>query len=300
MIRPLLLAAALFPCLALADFSQDFQKLREADKPTEMVKFLDQAATAEADNPDYYALASNYWWTLASAINISTKPADPGEPSIRDQKTGAEVGSIGTNGDLDPSLRKKAIALTTEGFRRFPQRLDIRFGLARVLYDTGDQKTAVATLLKILEISKVSDADLKWTGNAKLPEPAATFVPDSIQGYTAPLFQAGTPETDALCKKLLDATTAAYPDHPFAYNLLAALADAQGDKKEALRQLETAHQKAPADTLILMNLADAHRAAGDTPAALKAYRKVLELKPDEEMEKEVKEGIKALEGKEGK
>ncbi len=47
---------------------------------------------------------------------------------------------------------------------------------------------------------------------------------------------------DALCRELLDAT---FPEHPFAYNLLAALADAKGDKDESYRQLKLAGEKAP-------------------------------------------------------
>lgn len=293
--RFLLLFAALVPAVALGDFSENFQKTREAKDHGAMVKFLDVAATTEADNADYYALASNYWWHFASEVNLSTKPAAPGEPSIRDQKTGEEVGSISTNGELDPGLPKKALALTSEGFRRFPQRLDLGFGLAQLQFRTGDQKASVATLLKILEISRAPQADFKWTGNTALPEPAATFIPESIQEYTSALFNEGTPETDSLCKKLCDASIAAYPEHPFAYNLLAALADTRGDKKEALRLLELAHTKDPEDPLILMNVADSRRAAGDTAGALKAYRKILKMKPGKEMETEAKAGVAALE-----
>ena len=292
--RRLLALAVLASGIAHAGFREDFDKTREAGDHPAMVKLLEKAAETERDNPDYYALASNYWWQFAGEINVSTKPAAKGEPSIRDPKTDKEVGSISTNGDLDPSLRKKALALTAEGFRRFPQRLDIGLGLAQVQFKTGDAKASVATLREILKISSAPGAKLRWTADADLPEPASTFVPEAIQGYTAPLFRQETPEADALCKELLDATIAAFPDHPFAYNLLAALADAKGDKDESYRLLKVAAGKAPEDTLILLNLAEAHRARGKKDEATAAYRKLIELKPDEETKAAAKEGLEAL------
>lgn len=291
---PLLLCTV---CAAAGDFAGDFHKLRKAGDHDAMAKLLEKAADTERDNPDYYALASNYWWNLSDATPvISTKPAANGGLSIRDQETGEEVGSIALGGEPDPALRKKALDLTAEGFRRFPRRLDIGLGLAQVQFQTGDMKGAVATLRDILKIASAPDAELKWTAGADLPGPAATFVPESVHGYTAPLFRRETPETDALCRELLDATVAAFPDHPFAYNLLAVLADAKGEKDESYRWLQTAAAKAPEDALILLNLADAQRARGKTDEARATYAKIVGLKPGDEIEAQAKEGIEALEG----
>ncbi|WP_035611759.1 hypothetical protein [Haloferula sp. BvORR071] len=291
----LLLALIALPFAARADeFSDKFQKLREAGDHEAMVKFLAESETAQAANPNYYALASNYWWRFAEQPNLSTKPANKGEPSIRDPKTGDEVGSISTNADVDPSLRKKARDLTAEGFKRFPQRLDIGFGLAQVQVKTGQEAAAVETLLAVLKVSKEQAADLKWSDDKALPEPAATMVPESIQGYSAPLLEEGNPESEKLCKQLCEATIAAYPEHPFAYNILAALADAKDDSAEVLRLLKLANSKAPKDALILLNLAEAQRGAKQDKEALASYKKVLELEADDELKEAAKEGIKEL------
>jgi hypothetical protein len=98
-IVPLLLFAA----FARADeFSDEFKRFREAGDHPAMVKFLEESRRTQAANANYYALAANYWWRFADQPNLSTKPAAAGEPSIRDPKSGEEVGSISTNGDLDP------------------------------------------------------------------------------------------------------------------------------------------------------------------------------------------------------
>lgn len=291
-------AAALLlltPALTLADFAEDFKKTRASGDHAAMVKLLDAAAKTEADNPDYYAIASNYWWSFAGEINLSAKPAAKGEPSIRDPETNEEVGSISTNGDLDPSLRKKAVELTGTGLAKFPKRLDIGLGHAHVRFKTGDAKGAVATLRQLLKLAATPGTEFLWTGNAALPGPVDEVLPEAIQGYTAPLFQAETDESDALCKELLDATVAAFPEHPYAYNLLAALADAKGDKDESYRFLKLAAEKAPEDTLILNNLADAHRARGKKAEAIAVYEKIIKLEPDGEAAAAAREALEAVE-----
>lgn len=287
----------LTPVLALADFADDFQKTRGTKDHAAMVKLLDAAAKTEADNPDYYALASNYWWSFAGEINLSTKPAAEGEPSIRDKDSGEEVGSISTNGDLDPSLRKKAVELTGTGLSKFPKRLDIGLGHAHVRFKSGDAKGAVATLRQLLKLAATPGTEFLWTGNAALPGPVDQVLPEAIQGYTAPLFQAETDESDALCKELLDATVATFPEHPYAYNLLAALADAKGDKDGSYRFLKLAAEKAPEDTLVLSNLADAHRARGKKAEAAAVYEKIIELEPDGEAAAAAKEALEAVDKK---
>jgi tetratricopeptide (TPR) repeat protein len=289
---PLLLLTA----FARADeFSDQFKRIRESNDHPAMVAFLADAGKTEAANPNYYALAANYWWRFADQPNLSTKPAKEGEPSIRDPKSGEEVGSISTNGDLDPTLRKKALDLTAEGFRKFPERLDIGFGLAQVQFKTGQKEEAVATIGTILKVSKERPGDLKWSDGVALPDPPAKMVPESIHGYTVPLLEEGTPGSMKLCQELCEATIAAYPEHPYSYNILAALADARDDRDEVMRMLKLAHEKAPQDALILLNLAESQRAAKQTKEAIASYKKVLALDADEELKEAAQEGIEAVE-----
>jgi len=120
------------------------------------------------------------------------------------------------------------------------------------------------------------------------------MLPESVQSYTAPLFNAQNDESDVLCKELLEATIATFPDHPFAYNLLAALADAKGEDDESYRLLKIAAEKAPDDTLILNNLADAHRARGKTSEAISVYEKILQLESSDDAAPAAKSALDAM------
>lgn len=291
------LLASFLICTPLwADFREEYQTAIEKGNPEATGRMLDRSREKERDNPDYYALASKFWWEQASQLNLSTKPAREGDTSLVDPQTGREVGSITTAGTHNPELAHKALLLTSQGFRRFPERLDLGFGLAWVQFQSGKKDDAIGTILSILRTAKEKPNGLKWTANAPLPKPAATFIPESIHGYTASLFQAKTAHDDSLCRQLCHATIDVFPEHPYAYNMLAALADAAGNKAEALRFLKIAHEKAPNDTLILLNLAEAYRSEKLNQQAIAAYRKLLTLEIDEDTRSAALEALKELAG----
>jgi len=91
------------------------------------------------------------------------------------------------------------------------------------------------------------------------------------------------------------ASNYSFPEHPYAYNLLAALADAKGDKDGSYRFLKLAAEKAPEDTLVLNNLADAHLARGKKSEAIAVYEKIIKLEPDGEAAAAAKEALEAVE-----
>ena len=153
----------------------------------------------------------------------------------------------------------------------------------------------VDTLLKLLVSAKNDLKSLRWMKNADFPSSRESFIPGVVQGYTFALFRLESDEGDALCAKLCDATMAAFPDHPFAYNMQAALAAAQGKHADSARLLETAISKAPNDPLILLNLGDAYRKTKQPAKAKQTYTKVLELSGiDDSFKKQAAEAMKKV------
>ena len=261
-----------------SDYLREFERLKDSAKDEEIQNFLNKSAKTEQANPDYYATAGRYWWQLSQSVSITSKPMEGHEISVRDQKSGKEVGSIGTLGQTNPEIPKRAVNILTEGVHRFPERADIVLGLAHVQQKMGSNSECVQTLIKLLAISRKGPASLRWKNNDRLPTEANQFIPEAIQGYSAGLYQAETKESHALCARLCDATIEAFPDHPFAYNIKAAIASAAGDQDQALGLLKTAHLKAPDDALILLNLGDAYMKANQITKAKESYGAVLKLK----------------------
>ena len=277
--------------MAFADFADEFPKLRENGKDPEIQAYLKKAEETEKGNPDYYALASNYWWMVAQRPVADTKPSEKGELSIRAKDTGEEVGSLRAGPEANPEIAAKTLAMLEEGAKRFPLRADILLGLAHVQSELGKYPESVKTLDVLLDNAKAKPGDLRWAKNGPLPGPPEKFFPESLHSYAGVLFNA---EQDALCEKLCDRIIEIYPDHPYAYNLKAGLADAQGKPDEMLRLLEIAGNKAPDDPLILMNLADTYLKRGDKAKAEKALKRVLEVDTDDETKDHARAALKDL------
>jgi predicted Zn-dependent protease len=160
----------------------------------------------------------------------------------------------------------------------------------------GSQSECVQTLLKLLAFARKNPELLRWKKNDRVPAEANKFIPEAIQGYSAGLYQSGSAESDALCASLCDATIEAFPDHPFAYNIKAALASAAGKQDDALGLLKTAHSKAPNDPLILLNLGDAYMKANQHTKAKDSYGDVLKLKNiDESLKEQARDAIQNVE-----
>jgi tetratricopeptide (TPR) repeat protein len=213
---------------------------------------------------------------------------------LADPKTGKAVGSISTAGQVDPALQQKAIGLLTEAHSRFPYRLDIGMGLAHLHRELKEHSKCCTTLIEILKYAPKNAAKLEWKDGGPLPEPAGEYIPRLMQNYSSSFFKLDTKEGDELCRKLCNKIIQAYPDSPFAYNMLAALSDAHGDTKSTLKYLLAAHQKAPNDVLVLFNLATTCRANGDNADALKYFEQVVTLSPDEEMKHSARLAIAEL------
>lgn len=279
-LRALIAASLLWPLVAGAsDYLSNFNRVKASGDPKMVEAFLVEAGKTQGGNADYYATAGNYWWQLAQEMDISKHPAGAGEYSVRDHETGAEVGSISTVGKVNPEVPARAVEYLSEGARKFPQRVDLVLGLAHVQMEMGKQKACVDTLLRLLSTARKNPDALCWTRNGRLPTPANFLIPEAIQKYTTGLYHEETVGGDELCIKLCEATIAAYPKHPYAYNVRAAVAAAQGDKDGVVRFLEMASSRAPEDALILMNLGEAYAKLGQPARAKQTFEKVLKL-PD--------------------
>ena len=178
---------------------ENYNKLNEEGKHAEIESLLKKAASEEKPSAEYYALAGNYWWQQSKMINLSTKPSEQGDLSLRDLKTGKEVGSLSTEARVNPEIRKKALSILTKGAKTYPERADILLGLAHMQSEMNLQDEYVSTLTTLLESCGSMPSKMCWTENGKLPGPLDRFIPKTVHHYTAKLYQQETQKTDIQC-----------------------------------------------------------------------------------------------------
>jgi tetratricopeptide (TPR) repeat protein len=279
-----------------ADFFAQFDEIKSKRDIKAAEKFLADSYEGNKADPEYFVVAANYWWNLGSEVNISTARAKPGGIAVTDPKTGNEVGSIGSLADIHPEFREKAIALLSEATKSFPRRADIALGLAYIQRESGKDDDCLQTLNAFLDrVVEHSTKDLTWKKGGKFPEAPDRFLPESIHPHATAFYRTESKEGDARCRALLEHLMRAFPDHPYAYNLMAALCRAENDDAGCLRYLKIAYEKSPKDTLVLMNLGDAYGRSGDKKNAKAMYERASKI-GDAETKVDAKKALKKLGG----
>jgi tetratricopeptide (TPR) repeat protein len=276
------------------DFAAKFNEIKATNDDQKIQNFLATAEEAEKNNPEYYVLSANHWWSLSQKTVISTKPPEKGDFSLTDTKTGKTAGSISQVGTINPDIPQKAVNALVKGAKAFPERADIAVGLAHIQRELGRYDDSVSTLETLLKTAGAQLDGMRWMNGDKLPERASKYIPEIISGYSAFFYRRGTEVDDKRCERLAKATVSAFPDNPIAYNMLAALAAAHNKNDEALEHLLTAYKKDPNDPIIIMNLGETYSKLGKKQQARDYYNKVVNSTFEEKYKKAASEKLSRL------
>jgi tetratricopeptide (TPR) repeat protein len=270
---------------ASEDFIDRFNEIKSTGDDQKIQSFLASAEVAQTNNPEYYVLSANYWWSLSQKTVISAKPPEKDDLSLTDTKTGKVAGSISQVGTINSDIPQKAVNVLVKGAKAFPYRADIAVGLAHIQRELGRHDDSVTTLETLLKTAGSKPDDLRWKNGDKLSEKVSKFIPEIISSYSAFYYKRGTETDDKRCERLVKATVSAFPENPIAYNMLAALAIAHNQNDEALGYLLTAYKKAPNDPIIIINLGNTYSKLGQKQKAKEYYNKVINSNFDEKYRK---------------
>ncbi len=176
-------------------FREKCQALIRQGKVKEASVLVSQWEKAQPQDPDLYVAKFNLILSEAGTLAVSTKPAAQGDMSIKDPKTGQEVGSIGAGG-YNPLKVKQAMEVLRKGLALAPNRLDIRFGLAKAAELSDDAQPQYQILSEALAWRQsAAGQPWRWRDGGPLPAPEAEFVAGSIEEYMMPYWQRGTMES---------------------------------------------------------------------------------------------------------
>ena len=256
--------------------------------------FAERRAVDQASDPEYDVVVANHWFAKARrGVEISRRPAAAGDLVLSDPQTGEAVGSIGA-GEPDPELVRLAVEALRDGVERFPDRLDIRFGLAHLHHELGEADLQYATLAAAAERAAAHPADQRWRDGGELPAPAERFVPETLQACAHAWFELETPAGDERFLAIAELAIARFPKHPYAYNSVAAYWYAKKDPAKALQFLRTAHELDPADQLIVLNLGSLALEAGDQAQGRACLEAVLASDADDAVKDAAKEKLAGI------
>ena len=255
-------------------FRQRFSELDDKKDNAGAEKLLGEWLAKRSDDPAAYVAGANHYFNRSRDVPlvVSTAPARQGGVTFKSDATGKNAGSINP-GRPDQALAARAVDLLRQATKRFPARLDIWFGLAYLQQEGEDWDGELATLRAAVAEALARPTALRWEEGAPLPAPPETFVPQTLHEYAA-FHVEQRKGADAQARAIAIATlgTQSYPQHPYAFNLLAVIRHAQGDLRGALDYSEKAYALAPDDMLVLFNLGKTAAELGDLPRAREAFK----------------------------
>lgn len=175
-------------------FREKYQALMRQHKTKEAKAVAAQWEKAQPQDPDLYVAKFNLILSEAEVLNLSTKPAKGGDFSIKDPKTGREVGSLG-GGGYNPLKVQEAITVLQKGVALAPDRLDMRFGMAKAAEYKNDPPQQYQILSDALAWRQsAAGQPWRWRDGGALPAPETEFVTGTLEEYMVPYWQSGTPE----------------------------------------------------------------------------------------------------------
>jgi tetratricopeptide (TPR) repeat protein len=271
-----LVAAAGSPADA-AQFQKRFDEAARTQDDVQVDQLVAAWKTAEPLNAEVYVAAANYYFGKAhqERVQLSTKPPGERDFPVSDPKSGKVVGSLGGTVEIDSAIAARATDALREATRKFPERLDIRFGLAHIHQALGHFDALYTVLAEAFAYATNHPSQLKWKAGEPLPKEPAKFVPETAQGYLNYYYGRETPDDDERFLRLAKLVAASYPKHPYPVNAIALYYAAKEQWLQALPYLEKAHELDPNDPLVMMNLGALHSKLHESAKARAYYEKVL-------------------------
>ncbi|RZK27326.1 MAG: hypothetical protein EOO63_13710, partial [Hymenobacter sp.] len=199
-------------------FRERYQALMRQHKTQEAKALVARWEKAQPQDPDLYVAKFNLILSEAEVLSLSTSPAKAGELNITDPKTGKEVGSLGGGGGLNSVKVQQAIDVLQKGLLLAPDRLDIRYGIAKATEYLNDPQQQYQVLSDALAWRQsAAGKPWRWRDGGALPAPEAEFVAGTLEEYMVPYWQSGTPQDYRRGLALAELLIKYYPKSALGY-----------------------------------------------------------------------------------
>lgn len=232
-------------------FAQQFRQLMQQPDSQATAALLRRWQRAQPHDPEFYIAKFNYQLNKAQLLELSTQPSRAGEISLLDQ-AGKAAGSVGSG--YRPALVAQAAATLREGIQLAPDRLDMRFGLAKAYELAGEPAAQLAGLREAMADHARRRQPWRWRAGAALPQPEGIFVPDAIEGYISYYWKQDGPGALEDGRALAALLVQYYPKSSLGYFNLGVFYSLSKQPAKAYEQLQLADQRQPRDLFTLHNL----------------------------------------------
>jgi len=253
------------------DFNEEFGTALRKGDTTAQKQVLQRWQSQNPNSADLYAAYFNYYVNRSMEKVIAIKSEAPDDSSFEiTDSTGKTVGYIGHDTRYDDARVTRALNCIDTGIKKFPARLDLRFGKIYFLSMLKDYDRFTTETIKTIDYGATIKNKWTWTDDKPVNDPVK-FMTDAVQGYIGQLFDT---QNDSLAINIQQISEVALKYFPQNVEFLSDLSVSwllRADYKKALPPLLKAEKLAPSDYIILGNLGHTYKEMGDKKNAIKYY-----------------------------
>lgn len=258
---------------AFGDNQEIFNQLYQAGNFGELEIHLVNWMNETPNDPEVYVGYFNYYLELGREFVTGTyrfPPANGRYLAMTKEDDDEIVGYMYDQIVYDNEYFARAVGIINDGIERFPNRLDMRFGIIHTLQQIGDYEQQADYLQATLRHSKENENLWMWTKNEPTPGTEDFFL-SVILDYYSVWFDVSSPTS---LQALLDTSRLQielYPSNVYGYNQVALYYSNSEDHEEAAHYLSIAHELDPTDYIIVNNLAMAEMASLNFERSLELF-----------------------------
>jgi len=259
-------------------FKEQFNALDSSKDSTEQKQLLGKWEKSDPNDPELYVAYFNHYVNSSMKQNIRIDGSPKGEDVFKvmskDTSQKEPVAFIYNDTYYDAVHLKKGFDYIEKGIKKYPDRLDMRFGKIYILGQTGDYENFTIEIIETLNRAASNKNKWTWTDGKPKGNPKE-FMLGSVQSYQMQLYNT---EDDSLLdnmKRIAETVLKHYPDHVESLSNLSVVYMIQKQYDKALEYLLKAEKINPTDHIVLNNIAQAYIRKGDKINAIKYYELVI-------------------------
>ena len=250
---------------------EKFIKLFKENDTTQIKALLVSWEKTDPNDPELYTSSFNYYFSSSKQEILSIENKQNGKEGLElTDSSGNVVGFMNSNLGYNTEKIEKALEYIDKGIKKFPNRLDIRFGKCYVLGQLSEYEEFTKEIIKTVEYSKIIKNEWLWTEN-KRKENAEKFMLEAVHAYMKQLYDT---EDDNLLTNMIkigDITLSYYPNSIEILSTTAVANMLTKNYDKAIEYLKQAEKIDPKDFIVLNNIAQGYKLKGDKENAIKYY-----------------------------
>ena len=275
------------------DFQSEFKKFFQANDTINQLKVLKEWKSASPQDAELFTSFFNYHFMRSRKEVLALTTEQPnGEMLVLTDSLNQTAGYLGSQIYYNQTELEKAFNKIDEGIKRYPNRLDMRFGKIYALGQIPDWDNFTSEIVKTVQHSVTNNNNWTWTNNES-GKYGKDFFLSSLQDYQVQLYNTGNDDLLMNMRNIANEILKYYPNHVESLSNLSLTYMLTGEYDKGIEPLLRAETIDPKDYIVLSNLAQCYKLKHDKEKAIEYYKRTI-LYGDESAKEYAKQQISIL------